>query len=298
MTSALIHYDAACRALADAKSIDEVKDLHDKAEAMRAYGRQAKNKTLEIDAAEIRLRAERRLGELIGDQKHGGGLATGAQYGGRAKIDGSRAEPSIKTPTLAELGIDKKLSSRAQKIAAIPEATFEAQMASWRERAAEMDERITVNFIREHEKAQRREANQAPVEGGGRVEDLLELVKKGVTFSTIYADPPWEFETWSERGQDRSAIQHYRVSDARRNQGDARRCTRSDGLHSPSLVPVVDAARGARRRRGLGLHVQEDRFRLEQAEPVRRGPPHGERQLHPRRGRALPARNQGRADPA
>ena len=211
MTSALILYDAACRAIADARNIDEVKDLHDKAEAMRAYGRQAKNKTLEIDAAEIRLRAERRLGELIGDQKHGGGLATGGQYGGRAKIDGTRAEPSIKTPTLAELGIDKKLSSRAQKIAAVPEATFEAQMASWRERASREDERITVNFIKEHEKAQRREANQAPVEGGGRVEDLLELVKKGVTFGAIYADPPWEFETWSERGQDRSASQHYRT---------------------------------------------------------------------------------------
>ena len=212
MTSAaLIHYDAACRALAEARNIDEVKELRDKAEAMRAYGRQAKNKTLEIDAAEIRLRAERRLGELIGDQKDLSGLAAGGQYGGRAKIDGSRAEPSIKTPKLTDLGIDKKLSMRAQKIAALPEATFEKELANWRERAGRENERVTVNLFKEHEKVERREANQAPVEGGGRVEDLCELVRTGVTFGAIHADPPWKFETWSERGQDRSASQHYRV---------------------------------------------------------------------------------------
>lgn len=68
MTS-LVKYDAACRALAEAKAVDEVKDLRDKADAMRIYAMQAKNKTLEIDAAEIRIRAERRLGELIAAQK-------------------------------------------------------------------------------------------------------------------------------------------------------------------------------------------------------------------------------------
>ncbi|TPN69767.1 hypothetical protein FJ980_32865, partial [Mesorhizobium sp. B1-1-5] len=67
--SALVRYDAAVRALAEAKSVDEVKDLRDKAEAMRAYARQAKNKDLEADAAEIRIRAERRLGELIAEMR-------------------------------------------------------------------------------------------------------------------------------------------------------------------------------------------------------------------------------------
>ncbi len=68
-TTELVKYDAACRAIADAMATDEVRDLIDKAVAMKAYAKQAKNKGLEVDCAEIRMRAECRLGELIKAQK-------------------------------------------------------------------------------------------------------------------------------------------------------------------------------------------------------------------------------------
>jgi hypothetical protein len=68
-TSALIQYDLACRALAQARSVDEVKDIRNKSDAMRHYARQAKNKDLEIQAAEIRILAERRLGQMLREQK-------------------------------------------------------------------------------------------------------------------------------------------------------------------------------------------------------------------------------------
>jgi hypothetical protein len=50
----LLKCDAACRSLAEAKSVDEVKDVRDKAMAMQLYAQHAKNKSLEADAAEIR----------------------------------------------------------------------------------------------------------------------------------------------------------------------------------------------------------------------------------------------------
>ena len=51
----LAKYDAACRAIAAAKSVDEVKLIHDKAKAIVAAARIAKNHDMEMDAAEIRI---------------------------------------------------------------------------------------------------------------------------------------------------------------------------------------------------------------------------------------------------
>ncbi len=39
-------------------------------------------------------------------------------------------------PTLAEAGIDKKLSSRAQRLAAVPEGQFKGMIGEWRERVS------------------------------------------------------------------------------------------------------------------------------------------------------------------
>jgi len=156
-TSDLALYTKACQALAEAKTVDEVKGIRDKASAMRVYAQQAKNRQLEVDAAEIRMRAERRLGEMIRVQKETVGLATGGEHGGKPSIDGSRAEPSNKRPTLAEAGIDKKLSARAQKMAAVPEEKFEGMLGEWRDRVEKENERVTTNILKEGEKAQRRE---------------------------------------------------------------------------------------------------------------------------------------------
>lgn len=50
-------------------------------------------------------------------------------------------------PTLAEVGISKDLSSRAQKLAAVPEAQFEAEVSEWRERVAAEGARVSARLI-------------------------------------------------------------------------------------------------------------------------------------------------------
>lgn len=189
----LTKYEAACSALAEAKNVDEVKNIRDQSEAIRAYARQAKNKDLEIDAAEIRMRAERCLGEMIRMQKETVGLNTGAMG-----IGTSAVPKENRTPTLAEAGIDKKLSSRAQKMAAVPENEFEEMIGEWRGRVANENERVTVNLLRAGEQARRDE----------------ELKNKKILwpdgkYGLIYADPPWRYENPPMGGGNRSIENHY-----------------------------------------------------------------------------------------
>ncbi|MCR4376280.1 MAG: hypothetical protein NUW22_15675 [Acidobacteria bacterium] len=148
MNVALVKYDAACRALAEAKAIDEVKHIRDVAEAMRAYAKQAKNKQLEMDAAEIRIRAERRVGELMQAQRETVGLAPAGRY----KPIGSDGDPIETPPTLAEAGIDKHLADRARKFAAVPAETFESEISEWRGRVAQEGERVSARLMHEGEK--------------------------------------------------------------------------------------------------------------------------------------------------
>lgn len=193
--TALIRYDAACRAIAEAKSVDEAKEIHDKSAAMRAYAKQANNRELEIDATEIRWRAEIRLGELMAEQKETVGLAKGGQP---YQSTGSISDPVDKVPTLAQVGLDKHLADRARKMAAIPAAKRESMIGEWRERLKDENHRVSTNLLREGERAQRDEAlAQAPV------------VWPSGRYPVIYADPPWQYEHPPIGATNRSIENHY-----------------------------------------------------------------------------------------
>ena len=118
--SALVRYNAARRALAEAHRVDEVKDIRDKALAMKAYALQARDGSLLRMATEIKARAERRAGVLLREMpKQAGARGTGK------KVESTRVDSTLKG-----LGISKDQSSDWQKIANIPEAKFEQVLAT------------------------------------------------------------------------------------------------------------------------------------------------------------------------
>ena len=126
MTS-LVLYEAARAALAAVHSVDEVKDIRDKAQAMAAYARQAKDTALVEWATEIKVRAERRAGELLRDmEKHPGGNPNLSH------------DTTGLPPTLETLGISRDQSSRWQKLAAVDAERFELAVAAAKEVAGEV----------------------------------------------------------------------------------------------------------------------------------------------------------------
>jgi N6-adenosine-specific RNA methylase IME4 len=192
----LTRYDAACRALAAVRSVDEVKDIRDKAVAMAAYARQAKNRDLEADAVEIRMRATRRLDQLRLAQKEGVGLNRGAAGGGsKASPRGSLINPRDLRPTLASQGIDKNLAHQARVLGAMDDAAFERKIAEARDSAA----RVFRRTVREVELVQERQERRARTATGGSVADLHALIASGFRAGIIAIDPPWPFAGWSER---------------------------------------------------------------------------------------------------
>ncbi|MDD5304862.1 MAG: DNA N-6-adenine-methyltransferase, partial [Elusimicrobia bacterium] len=142
----LVLYNAARTALQKAVRVDEVKSIRDRAEAMRAYGKQANDRQMEADAFEIRERATKRLGELVKAQKAlpreiGGGLAAPGMTKGTKReaprgraISGPNPTRNSTVPTLDEMGIDKHLADRARKLDAMPPAKFEKHIEAGRER--------------------------------------------------------------------------------------------------------------------------------------------------------------------
>jgi hypothetical protein len=118
----LMRYDAACKALAEAHRVDEVKAIRDKAVAMQAYAMQAKDSTLITQATEIRMRAERRAGEILIEM---GQRKEREAKGGDRK---SKSHAATLIPKLSHFGINKTQSSRWQRLAALDPDTFEAKV--------------------------------------------------------------------------------------------------------------------------------------------------------------------------
>ena len=106
--------DQARHAIATAESMDEVKDIRDKAEAARKY---AESASLGLEAqnyaAEVKLRAERKAGELIAQLKLHGGDRRSNDSDDRVTLE----QPVRLGDRLAiEFKIARQLSNRRQRV--------------------------------------------------------------------------------------------------------------------------------------------------------------------------------------
>jgi len=108
----LTKWNTARQAIIEAKSVDEVKNIKDRAEAMRAYAKQV-GESLEVqnNICEIKLRAERKMGEMLKEMPKAQGT--------RTDITSNHNGGKLKQDVVKDLEI--KHYERYEKIAELPE---------------------------------------------------------------------------------------------------------------------------------------------------------------------------------
>lgn len=175
----MIHFENARRELELARTVDEVKQIRDKAEAMRLYCKQALHSLeMQNQCAEIKLRAERRAGEMLSEtEKNPGGQVEHESY---LSHDGTG-----RIPKLSELGITRNQSSRWQKISEIPEESFEEFIETTKSKEAELTSHGALLLARDIERQRKIQEIEQEIEKPSPMPEG--------TFHVIVVDPPWHY---------------------------------------------------------------------------------------------------------
>lgn len=183
---AIAHLTRAKADLAAATTIQEVKQIRDKAEALRTYQRQA---GLGLEAqnlcAEIKLRAERRAGELLSETPR-------AERGRPVKT----LHAATILPRLKDLGIERTEAHRWQAIASVSETRLERHIAQTKAANRELTSAGVLAIAKTERKRGKHERTKAMPD---TVANLSRLIDDGAKFSCIYADPPWQYGNQSTR---------------------------------------------------------------------------------------------------
>lgn len=153
---------------------DEVMSIMNVAEQAALYAKQANDNELVEKATEIRVRAQRKAGEM---------LAQGRESGDRAKSGGDMKKES-KPPTLCDIGVTKDQSSRWQSLASMSEEHFETAVATAKETAGEV---TTAFMLREAAKSKGRPLSKPSKKDKERLQELAEAKARGVSMLTTYA---------------------------------------------------------------------------------------------------------------
>lgn len=122
--------DAVRTALEQAATVQEVKDVLNAAKAAETYAQQVKaGKAIELKLSEYIVRAERKLGEILRAAKAAGQVT----HHVRGDVVDNNDNIIVR---LSDAGISRDLSSRAQKLANIPEKDFEQKLAQQKQTGA------------------------------------------------------------------------------------------------------------------------------------------------------------------
>lgn len=192
-------YDAACRALDEARQIQDVLPLLDQVDHVKLHAKKIRDRQLMADALAFQQVAERRLGQIITAARAEGHFLQGH----RPK---SPDQELLGRATLADVGVDRKLSAHAQKLAALGDEEFERANETLRERVIAGAAKIVDREAAAQEKQTRRESRE-------RILGIAQQAMPQQKFGVILADPEWRFEPWSrESGMDRAADNHYPTS--------------------------------------------------------------------------------------
>jgi hypothetical protein len=143
-------------ALVRSSEVKDVLDVRDWAETMRHFLSQKNAALASLNAAaELKIRAERKLGEMVRDMPK-------RRAGRPRKGIGSIVEPIPAPPTLADLGIDKKESHRWQTLAAPSQADFEGFLAGAKARGEELSTAAALRFAKGLKSESARSAKAKP----------------------------------------------------------------------------------------------------------------------------------------
>lgn len=127
MTNPLAKLDRATHMLAEAKTLDEIKNIMDVAEAARTYARAARLGLQAYNhAAEVKVRAERKAGEFLKRLERGNGGGNGSnQHATHSSVERVASEYS---DVLKENAIPTTSAHRWQQLADMPELVFEKHL--------------------------------------------------------------------------------------------------------------------------------------------------------------------------
>ena len=186
-------WNALRSAIVEAKTVDEVKNIRDKAQVMKAYAKQI-GESLECqnDISEIKIRAEHRVGEML--------LESERHLPGPEKKDPSHDMRDL--PKLKDIGITYNQSSQWQSIAKIPEEVFENHISETKQSKKELTSASVLQIVKKQKREEKlKEYNE-------RVKSKAETkVENNIIPNLVLADPPWRYEFSETTG--RKIENHY-----------------------------------------------------------------------------------------